>query len=334
MKMKKNIKVVAFFVVLSVIISGCGTKGTGSESPTPTSTSSPTESSSPEPSETPKVTLLEQFKDMTLANGPADELFTSFKQMIMESEPAEADELIRTLESYYSTHLSETEKKFEPENVQKELSTAKWPFTEDQIAGIKDDSVRSLVEQTIAGGYKLEITEGYAFPVVDYGKLLSFGDRVTTPMKAYLDLMAMESDEKTASDGGIVISLEELSRRTLAAESYVVTFPDTVERKKAEDRFIKYLSFYLIGLNNTPIFDFETFIILPEVKSQFEQMVASHSGTVTGQLTKQMLDILKESGDAVFTKSKDGGQTDVPAVKAFRDQLESTARAKLAGGNK
>jgi hypothetical protein len=329
-----NIKVVVFFVVFSVIISGCGTKGTGSESPTPSSTPAPTETSSQEPSETPKVTLLEQFKDMTLANGPADELFTSFKRMIMEAEPAEADELIRTLESYYTNNLSATEKKFEPENVQQELSEAKWPFTEDQIAGIKDDSVRSLVEQTIAGGYKLEITEGYAFPVVDYGKLLSFGDRVTTPMKAYLDLMAMESDEKTASDGGFVISLEELSRRTLAAESYVATFPDTAERKKAENRFIQYLNFYLIGLNNSPIFDYETFILLPEVKSQFEQMVASHSGTVTGQLAKQMLDILNKSKDAVFIKGKNGEQIDVPAMKAFRDQLESAARSKLPSGNK
>jgi hypothetical protein len=333
--MKMNIKVVVFFVVFSVIISGCGAKGTGSEIPTPSSsTSTPTESSTPGPSETPKVTLLEQFKDMTLANGPADELYTSFKQMITKSEAAEADELIRTLESYYSTNLSETEKKFEPENVQKELSAAKWPFTEDQIAGIKDDTVRSLVEQTIAGGYKLEITEGYAFPVVDYGKLLSFGDLVTTPMKAYLDLMAMESDAKTTSDGGIVISLEELSRRTLAAESYVVTFPDTAERKKAENRYIQYLNLYLLGLNNSPIFDFETFILLPEVKSQFEQMVTSHSGTVIGQLTKQMLDILSKSNDAVFIKGKNGEQTDIPAMKAFRDQLESAARSKLPGGKK
>ncbi|WP_373230119.1 hypothetical protein [Cohnella sp.] len=249
--------------------------------------------------------------------------------MIGEVPAAEADEFIRTLEAYYEINLPAVEKKFEAENIQQELSALEWPFKEAQIPNIKDESVRLLVEQSLAGGYKLETTEGYVFPVVDYSKLLNFSGQVTTSMKTYLDLMALESNEKTASDGGLVISLEELSRRTLTAESFVVTFPDTAERKKVEDRFIRYLNYYLVGLNNTPIFDYETFILLPEVKIQYEQMVASHSGTVVGQLTKQMLSILSNTSDAVFTKNKEGEQTDISAMKKFREQLDSTARSKL-----
>lgn len=329
-----RITIALLVLFLSIIISGCGDKGTDSESPSPTSTPSPTESSTPEASETPSVTLLQEFKEQSLANVPADEMMGTLKQMLEEVSAAEADEFIRTLEAYYETNLPVVEKQYEAENIQRELSDLDWPFTESQIPNIKDESVRGLVKQTLAGGYKLETTEGYIFPVVDYSKLMTFSDKVTTAMQTYLDLMAMESNEKTASDGGLVISLEELTRRTLAAESYVITFPDTAERMKVEDRFIQYLNYYLVGLNNTPIFDYETFILLPEVKAQFEQMVESHSETVVGQLTKQMLTILSESSDAVFAKNKQGEQTDIQAMKKFRDELEAIARSKLPKNKK
>jgi hypothetical protein len=328
--MKLRATYIVSILALSVVLSGCGAKPTNTESPSPSASAPiPTESTSPEASETPKVTLLEEFKQQALANARADELFGTLKQMIGEAQPTEADEFIRTIEAYYQTNLPLIEEKFAAENVQSALLQATWPFTEDQIPSIEDESIRTLVEQTLMGGYKLETTEGYIFPIVDYSKLLSFGERVSTAMKTYLDLMAMESDGKSTSDGGMVISLDELSRRMLAAESYVATFPDTAERKKVEERYIQYLNNYLIGLNNTPIFDYPSFLIVPEIKAHFEQMVASHGGTVTGKLTQQMLAILGETSDAVFLKDKNGEQINIPVVKTFRDGLEKTARAML-----
>jgi hypothetical protein len=325
-------------LILSAVLSGCGAEGKGVESPSPSSSSPvPSESASASPtatpSESPNVSILQQFKEQALAGTPVDELYASFKQKMGEKiQPAEADELVRVLETYYGGHLEDAGKKYEADNVQQTLSALKWPINEETASGIKDDSIRQLVQETLAGGYKLETTEGYIFPIVDYGQLLSFEDQVSIPMKSYLDLMATESDNASAGDGGLLISWDELASRTLASESYVVNFPDSPERSKVEDRFINYLTMYLIGLNNTPIFDYETFILLPDVKKQYEQMVASHSGTVTGQLVKQMLDILGKSGDAVFIKSKNGEQTDIPAVKQFRDQFKTAARSKLPAG--
>ncbi len=334
MKFRKSYMMSVLFVTLA--IAGCGAKGSDSESPSPSSsaTPAPTESSSAAPSETPKVTILQQFKDQTLAGLPANELFASFKQMIEETEPAVADEFIRTLEAYYEKNLPKAEKKYEADNVQQELAALEWPITEEQIQVIKDDSVRDLANQTLEGGYKLVTAEGFIFPIIDYGKLLSFGDKVTTAMKAYLNVMATESDAASASDGGLIITWDELASRTLAAESYVVTFPDSPERTKIENRYMNYLSMYLIGLNNTPIFDFETFVLLPEVKSQYEQMAASHAGTITGQLTMEMLGVVNESKGSVFVKGKNGEQEDIPAMKQFRDKIESAARSKLPAGKK
>jgi hypothetical protein len=325
-------------LILSVIVSGCTTKEKGVESPSTSSSPLPSESASASPAdtpiETPSMTILQQFKDQALAGIPADELYASFKQKMGEVQPTEADELVRVLETYYDSHLEEAGNKYDADNVQQTLAALEWPINEERAAGIKDDSIRQLVQQSLAGGYKVETTEGYYFPIVDYGELLSFGDRVTVTMKTYLDVMAMESDNASTGDGGLIISWDELASRILATESYVVNFPDSPERNKVEDRFINYLTMYFIGLDNTPIFDYETFVLLPDVKKQYEQMAASHSGTVTGQLVKQLLDILSKSGDAVFIKNKNGEQTDIPAVKQFRDQIESAARSKLPSAKK
>ncbi|BBI32117.1 hypothetical protein [Cohnella abietis] len=334
MKLRHNF--IASVITLSVVLTGCGAKGVDQESPSPSasSTPAPTETSSAPPTENSGELILKQFQNQVAASLPANELFTAFKEGIEKVQPAQADELIRSLEAYYEKNLPDMEKKYEDNKAQKALMSLKWPITKEQIEALKDDSIRNLVEETLEGGYKLETAEGFIFPIVDYGQLLSYGDLASTAMKSYLDLMAMESDSTTASDGGLVISWDELSSRTLAAESYVVNFPDSPERNKAETQYINYLSLYLIGLSNTPTFDYDTFILLPEVKTQYEQMVKAHAGTVTGQLTKQFLDVLSKSGDALFVKNKNGEQSNIPAVKQFRDQIESAARSKLPAGKK
>lgn len=326
--------IVTPLLAFSLLLSGCGTKTGSSESPSPSSSESETPSLTPDPSASKGESLLEGFREKALANGPAHELFKELELSLSKSEPAESDGLIRTMDAYYQSNLPATEKAFEPENVQQSLQSLNWPFTEEQIDGIKDEQVRSLVEETLAGGYKLETAEGYVFPVVDYGKLRAVGEQSSTAMKAYLDLMAMESDDKSASDGGLVIDWDELSRRTLAAESYIIAFPDSPERKTVEQRFLQYLTFYLVGLPNTPIFDYDTFKLLPEVKAQYETMISSHAGTITGGLTKELMNLLGKTGELVFKKGDKGEQTDIPEVKEFRDAIETTAKSKLPAGKK
>lgn len=338
-KMKNIYSVIPTAILtFAIMLSACGTQAPTAESPTSseiivTPTPEPTESASP--SEDPSEILIKQFKEQALANPPANELFASLKQMMEQMQPpAQADELIRILESYYEGNLPEISKQFEATNVQEELAALEWPIQEDSLQSIKDSSVRELAERTLKGGYKLTTAEGFIFPIVDYSKLLSFNDQLSIQMKTYLDVMATESDTPSASDGGLIITWDELSSRTLAAESYVVTFPDAPERDNVEEQFIHYLSMYLIGLNNTPIFDYDTFKLLPDVKSQYEQMVASHAGTVTGQLTKELLSLLNDSKDAVFLKGDSGEQVDIPANRQFREQLETKARSLLPIGKK
>lgn len=331
--MRNRLMALISLVVLSAALAGCGGRNTASdETPAPSAFSpAPTPSLPASPSASADQTLLQEFRAKAMADAPADELLQSISGILTEAGPAEADELIRVMESYYERNLSKTAETLQAENVQQQLLKLNWPFTEDQMVNIQDESVRTLVERTLAGGYKLDTAEGFVFPVVDYSKLLSYGEQVSTSMKAYLSLMAMESDARSASDASLVITWDELSKRILAAESYVMTFPDSPERPKAEERFIQYLKFYLTGLDNSPIFG-TGYKILPELKTHYEQTAVTHSGTITGQLTRELLDILDSTGGAVGFKNKKGDETFVAEFAAFRDSLESKARAQLPAG--
>ncbi|MFC5470557.1 hypothetical protein ACFPPD_17840 [Cohnella suwonensis] len=343
--MNLRFKATTGIIALTLLLAGCGSKSGGEESPSASPSPSPSaspsasfqlpsESPSESPSADPGVSILKDFVQLA-SQGPAvDELYGKLKTDIGQVKPEQADEMIRELEKYYESDLPVLEKKYEADDVQAKLIGLKWPIDEKQVDGLKDDSLSSLVHGTLEGGYKLETAEGFIFPVVDYGKLTDYSAKTTEAMSAYLDVRAAESDNPSASDGGLIISLDELASRTLAAESYVVAFPDSPEREAIEQTFVNYLQMYLIGLDNTPIFDWETFHLLPDTKKQFEQTVADHGGTVTGKMTKQLLDVLAETKGAVFVEGIDGMQEDVPAVKQFRDKLESTARALLPTGKK
>ncbi|MFC4304894.1 hypothetical protein [Cohnella boryungensis] len=330
-----RLKVSLSILILSVALSACASdsSGTGGPSPTaqPTATEPvPSETASAEPTDEPDELVVKTFRDEAVAGAPADQVYTAFKLAMNKIQhPAQADDLVRALDAYYDKQLDAIDAPYEPNEVQQALYELEWPITAAEATKLKDDEIRELVERTLTGGYKLESVEGYIFPIVDYGKLLSFGHQASIPMKAYLELMATESDAMVAMDGGIVITLDDLAARTLASESYVLNFPDTPERAKVEERYLQYLNLLFTGLNNTPIFDYDTFLVEPDVKRQFEQLASAHSGTITGKLAQELLDILKETNDQVFTKDKKGEQTDIPEMKTFRDQLESAARSKL-----
>lgn len=343
--MTKNhrLKATASILVLSLALAACGAKNNApGESPsTPPTTSAPSETA-PEPTESASLPptqdsgelIAKHYRELTLAGAPAPEVYEELKKSMDQVLPAQADELIRTLEQFYEQDLPKAEKSFENAKVQQALSELDWPLTEQAVAELKDEEARTVVENAIAGGYKVETAEGMYFPVVDYGRLLTYGDQVSISMKAYLDLMARESDTPSAKDAALVISWDELASRLLASESYLVTFPDTPERQAVESSFLRYLSFYFIGLNNTPNFDYETFAILPELKTQYEQMAASHGETISGQFAKELLSILEESKGQLFVKGDKGEQKDVPAVKEFRDKLQDEALAKLPAAKK
>jgi hypothetical protein len=271
--------------------------------------------------------LLAAFQAKAKAGAGAAELNKMLDDSVPKATPDDADEMIRELIAYYDAHLDSAGKPLEAQDIQQSLLKLKWPFTVDDI---KDEKAHKAAEEVVAGGYKLETAEGSFFPVVDYGKLKRFNAQLSPEMKAYVTLLAMESDAKSASDGALVISWDEVAQRALVAETFVRTYPDSKEKDAAQQLFVRYMNDYLVGLPNTPIFDFDTFKVKTEVQDSYKLTVSEYPDTAVATMAKELLGILEKTNGAVFTKGKSGQQTDVPEVKKFRDNIQKEAASLLA----
>ncbi|CAI6078887.1 hypothetical protein [Cohnella sp. JJ-181] len=278
--------------------------------------------------------LLKAFEEQAHSDMSAAELSGVLDDKLKQAQPETGDALVRTMLDYYDRSLPGIQAKFEPQNVQEALRKLDWPPTDDGIGKIGDEQVRTLVQEAVSGGYKLETAEGMFFPVVDYGKLKRADAHVTASMKDYIALLAVESDQKSASDGGLVIERSEVAARAAQAEAYVAKHPSSPERDRAEDLFAtRYIPFLLMGLSNTPVFDYDTFKIDPEAKAAQQRAIADHPGTVTARLTQEFLDLMNKTGGAVYKKGSGGEQIDIPEVKSFYDGLENHARELLNEAN-
>ncbi|SFB28014.1 hypothetical protein SAMN05216312_105205 [Cohnella sp. OV330] len=305
-----------------------------SASPTPSPSASATAAASPTSGQDADASLLEAFKEQAQSDLSAAELNKALDDKLAQASPETGDALLREMLAYYDRQLPNMQGKFEPEKVQQALQKLEWPPSAQQIGQIKDEQARALVQGAIDGGYKLETTEGFYFPVVDYGKLKRADTQVTAAMKDYLALLAVESDQKSASDGGLVIERSEVVARAAQAEAYVTAHPDAPERDQAETLFAtRYIPFLLMGLDNTPVFDFDTFKLDSQVKTALEKAIADNPGTVTAKLAQEFLAIVEKTGGAVYKKGKNGEQVAIPEVKAFYDGLEAHARQLLDEAN-
>jgi triphosphoribosyl-dephospho-CoA synthetase len=164
---------------------------------------------------------------------------------------------------------------------------------------------------------------------VDYSYQAHSGNKLSEEMNAYIKLMATESDQAVAKDGGLTISWDELAARALQAEAFVVKYKDAPERETVQKEYVnKYLTMYINGLINTPIYDTENFKRLDEVKASYKQTVAEAPESVTGRLVAQLLHVLAETGDEAIAV-KDGEQAKLASIKQFREGLWAEAEKLL-----
>ncbi|WP_152394803.1 hypothetical protein [Paenibacillus guangzhouensis] len=171
------------------------------------------------------------------------------------------------------------------------------------------------------GKYKLESAEGMIFPVVDFEALKSFQASVSKPIQAYIALMAEDSNQPAAKDAGLVIPREELFQRALHAEKYLTSYTASPRYDRIKQRYLNELHIVLLGLNNTPTYDWETFKLQPAMKQELQKLAQEQANTVTGTMVKEFLAVLQKTKDQLYVRDQ-GEQKEIQAVRAYMDQME------------
>ncbi len=99
----------------------------------------------------------------------------------------------------------------------------------------------------------------------------------------------MDSENQPFSDGGRVISIEELQSRIIEIEKYLKQYPEGPRNEELIEDYSNKLSGYMGGLPNTPIFNSEDSKINPEVLESFEK-TSQMEDLTTGRILKEYLE--------------------------------------------
>jgi outer membrane murein-binding lipoprotein Lpp len=239
--------------------------------------------------------LMNQYQLLINENRPVRELTGFIESNKTDLNQENLDKTIMGLIEVQETRLkSYDDRLFSPE-INKEIN--KYRF-EDLILlrNIKEDNISNLLQEAYNDGYKLAASEGMYYFEVDFGKIMKdFGSYASDETAGYLEIMAEEYGSHTAVDAALVISPDELANRIVRTEKYIKRYPAFARIEQVQQFHRNYLRAYLLGLDNTPLFDYQSKKAKEYYLQSYEKTALTHRGTELAAIAEDYQALLKKS---------------------------------------
>ena len=219
--------------------------------------------------------IMEEFKGL-IATSPAPSEAHSFIEGNIEKVSKEDASIMvqdfEALQNKYQPQLNE--EFFESQDVQLQLlESGLFEFDYERVDQIQDERSKDLLLKTMDNGFKVETAEAQFFPVIDYSFYKKYSEYVTNDIKEYIEFMAADSDDAPIKDAAIVISGDELAKRTASAEGFLNTYPDSPKYDEMKQLYQLYADLLIFGSANTPAFDYSTNILRAELQQSYEDLI-------------------------------------------------------------
>ncbi|GEM_PF-380742 len=295
----------ASLVMSIVVLLGAGLL-TGCTAPAEDNTGGKAEDNNPPAvEESIEDRIIPEFMALVGGNPKPDAIIEFMDKSIADVSGENASKMLDELEKSLKSNLPELEEKYYSTAVQEAMFNAyKSEFDLSKLDSIQDAEVKSLIDETKAMGYKVETAEGMFFPIINYEFLKKFSSYAEDDMKDYIDIMAAESNKVPAKDGALVIGWDEVIERALAQENFMAKHSSSAKVGSIKELQKKYIMFILYGLNNTPLFSYDTKMMNPEAKDAYTKVLKEKGDSELLQLLGGYLEILEKS-DYKLTEEAD-----------------------------
>ncbi|MFD2907677.1 hypothetical protein ACFSX9_02910 [Flavobacterium ardleyense] len=117
-----------------------------------------------------------------------------------------------------------------------------------------------------------------------------FKNIVSVDYKDFIKQETVEEESLYSSDGGIVVSFEEVGNRVAFWEKFISKYPSSSLLSNAKERYLNYLSDFLFGLDNTPTF--ENNIIYPEILNTHNSFIRKYPKSETSRKINELKSLL------------------------------------------
>jgi hypothetical protein len=154
----------------------------------------------------------------------------------------------------------------------------------------------SFEKQITESGLAIAFEEGSVFIDTDPAVIKDhFYNVVTVGTKTYLDQFEIEKNETSSGDAGIIISITEFADRLGKWDTFTQRYPSNVFVEEATKLMKYYRYFLLVGMENTPAFDYESTRVSQEFLSAYEYFLTRYPSTASAPVIKNYLDLLEQA---------------------------------------
>lgn len=133
---------------------------------------------------------------------------------------------------------------------------------------------------------------------------LKFDDYLSSSVKEFLLMDYIEGKNPYAMDGGICIPLDDLAGRAANWERYAIKFPESVFVSMAKFNFKWRFSAYILGCDNSPIYDRTTKKIRPKLLESYRMYITKYPENPSSKIVSDVVSILEKRGFIIDDESQ------------------------------
>jgi hypothetical protein len=180
---------------------------------------------------------------------------------------------------------------------------------EDSKKDFSSDEARNFESNLSSCGFMIDFYEERYHPSVRRGFIYNnFINRVSSPVGEYMGMENAEEEEGFMKDGVLMITFEQVYQRIKKREKFLRENPNTVCNDVAHYSYVFLVETLITGTEKSRVFNLESSVLLPQVKSLYERIIKEDSGTPTGKFINSYYALLsrhqfKDDSIAEFLKA-------------------------------
>ncbi len=201
--------------------------------------------------------IIKEFNEYVMDKKNLSELVSFLDENIQYLSIRNATDLVLLLEIAQSDKFISINKQLHSgENDKILVDTYNYEnITLDNIDKIENENLKSIVTEILNSNFKFYVTEGNYDAIIDYSAYNMYSNYIDKDIKSYFELMSIESNDPSYSDGTPLLSLEEQFDRAKKAANFMDKYPNSLRYNIMEYRYYVYMGTLLMNgsLRNIPV---------------------------------------------------------------------------------
>jgi hypothetical protein len=191
------------------------------------------------------------------------------------------------------------------------LSSEHWKSGSASASLRSDPQVRKAIQPWLDCGFGIYQSEGFLYIGVDIATVEQFAPMLPADLRAWVNFLSRQSGfaDSVEEDAGLILSWRELGDRLHRWENFLRAHPSLVEEMRPEIHRMAW--FFFCGLDNSPLTEFGSDRIDPEVLSAWRRFATDPSPSRYTPAVRKAVAILDANGHKL-----------VPEIKALTQWVE------------